>query len=62
MEIQRDLPRTFPAHEFFKDREGQEILFQLTRAYALYDEAVGYCQGISFIAAALLLHVGWRLI
>ncbi|VDK44181.1 unnamed protein product [Taenia asiatica] len=57
MEIQRDLPRTFPAHEFFKDREGQEILFQLTRAYALYDEAVGYCQGISFIAAALLLHL-----
>nr|CDS24377.1 rab GTPase activating protein 1 [Echinococcus granulosus] len=57
VEIQRDLPRTFPAHDFFKDRAGQEILFQLTRAYALYDEAVGYCQGISFIAAALLLHL-----
>ncbi|KAL5109499.1 Rab GTPase-activating protein 1 [Taenia crassiceps] len=56
-EIQRDLPRTFPANDFFKDREGQEVLFQLTRAYALYDEAVGYCQGISFIAAALLLHL-----
>ncbi|VDN19740.1 unnamed protein product, partial [Dibothriocephalus latus] len=55
--IQRDLPRTFPAHDFFKDRKGQEILFQLNRVYALYDEEVGYSQGISFIAAALLLHV-----
>lgn len=55
--IQRDLPRTLPASNFFQDRSGQEVLFQLTRAYALYDEAVGYCQGISFIAAALLLHV-----
>uniref|UniRef100_A0A183SKT4 Rab-GAP TBC domain-containing protein n=1 Tax=Schistocephalus solidus TaxID=70667 RepID=A0A183SKT4_SCHSO len=54
--IQRDLPRTFPAHDFFKDRKGQEILFQLNRVYALYDEEVGYSQGISFIAAALLLH------
>ncbi|VDM34374.1 unnamed protein product [Hydatigera taeniaeformis] len=57
VEIQRDLPRTLPAHDFFKEREGQEVLFQLTRAYALYDEAVGYCQGISFIAAPLLLHL-----
>ncbi|VDD75833.1 unnamed protein product [Mesocestoides corti] len=56
-DIQRDLPRTFPAHDFFRDRQGQEILFQITRAYALYDEDVGYCQGISFIAAALLLHL-----
>uniref|UniRef100_A0A0X3PPI6 Rab-GAP TBC domain-containing protein n=2 Tax=Schistocephalus solidus TaxID=70667 RepID=A0A0X3PPI6_SCHSO len=55
--IQRDLPRTFPAHDFFKDRKGQEILFQLNRVYALYDEEVGYSQGISFIAAALLLHL-----
>lgn len=56
-EIERDLPRTLPAHNFFQDKSGQEVLFQLTRAYALYDEPVGYCQGISYIAAALLLHV-----
>ncbi|KAM7535741.1 hypothetical protein Aperf_G00000090868 [Anoplocephala perfoliata] len=55
--IQRDLPRTLPASNFFQERSGQEVLFQLTRAYALYDEAVGYCQGISFVAAALLLHL-----
>ncbi|VDL19057.1 unnamed protein product, partial [Hymenolepis diminuta] len=56
-DIQRDLPRTLPAHNFFQDKSGQEVLFQLTRAYALYDEPVGYCQGISFIAAVLLLHL-----
>ncbi|KAM3181826.1 hypothetical protein ACTXT7_013600 [Hymenolepis weldensis] len=56
-DIQRDLTRTLPAHNFFQDKSGQEVLFQLTRTYALYDEPVGYCQGISFIAAALLLHL-----
>uniref|UniRef100_A0A158QIB5 Rab-GAP TBC domain-containing protein n=1 Tax=Rodentolepis nana TaxID=102285 RepID=A0A158QIB5_RODNA len=55
--IQKDLPRTLPAHNFFQEKTGQEVLFQLIRAYALYDEPVGYCQGISFIAAALLLHL-----
>lgn len=55
--IQRDLPRTLPAHNFFQAKFGQTVLFQLTRAYALYDGPVGYCQGISFIAAALLLHL-----
>ncbi len=60
-DIQRDLPRTFPAHDFFRDKRGQEILYQLTRCYSLYDEEVGYTQGISFIAAALLLHVSYLL-
>ena len=29
----------------------------LLQAYSVYDEEVGYCQGLSFLAAALLLHV-----
>lgn len=36
---------------------GQDALFKLSKAYALYDEEVGYCQGLSFLAASLLLHV-----
>ncbi|CAH8460409.1 unnamed protein product [Heterobilharzia americana] len=55
--IRRDLARTFPAHSFFRDKIGQESLFFVSRAYALYDEEVGYCQGLTFFAAVLLLHM-----
>ncbi|CAH8459483.1 unnamed protein product [Schistosoma haematobium] len=55
--IRRDLARTFPAHSFFRDKIGQESLFLVSRAYALYDEEVGYCQGLTFFAAVLLLHM-----
>lgn len=55
--IIRDLSRTFPKHEFFKNAEGagQESLFNVMKAYSLYDAEVGYCQGLSFIAGVLLL-------
>lgn len=57
--ILRDIHRTFPAHDYFKQSggEGQEKLYRISKAYSLYDEEVGYCQGLSFLAAALLLHV-----
>lgn len=57
--IERDLHRTFPAHEFFAESGGlgQDSLFRLTKAYSVYDAEIGYCQGLSFLVAALLLHV-----
>lgn len=57
--IQRDINRTFPAHKFFKESGGmgQDSLYKVSKAYAVYDAEVGYCQGLSFIAASLLLHV-----
>lgn len=57
--IQRDIHRTFPAHKSFKESggSGQDALFKVSKAYAVYDAEVGYCQGLSFIAASLLLHV-----
>lgn len=57
--IQRDINRTFPAHRYFKDTGGmgQDSLYKVSKAYAVYDTEVGYCQGLSFIAASLLLHV-----
>lgn len=57
--IQRDIHRTFPAHKFFSEigGSGQDVLFKVSKAYAVYDTEVGYCQGLSFIAASLLLHV-----
>ncbi|KAI8811019.1 rab-GTPase-TBC domain-containing protein [Cladochytrium replicatum] len=56
--IQRDLARTFPKNEYFMDGSpGQEALFNVTKAYSLYDPEVGYCQGISFIVGPLLLNM-----
>lgn len=31
--------------------------FFYLQAYSVYDEEIGYCQGQSFLAAVLLLHV-----
>ncbi|XP_006017770.1 rab GTPase-activating protein 1-like isoform X1 [Alligator sinensis] len=57
--ITRDIHRTFPAHDYFKDTEGdgQESLYKICKAYSVYDEEIGYCQGQSFLAAVLLLHM-----
>ncbi|XP_055580763.1 rab GTPase-activating protein 1-like isoform X3 [Falco cherrug] len=57
--ITRDIHRTFPAHDYFKDTEGdgQESLYKICKAYSVYDEDIGYCQGQSFLAAVLLLHM-----
>lgn len=57
--ILRDINRTFPAHDFFKETGGlgQDSLYRISKAYAVYDEEVGYCQGLSFLVASLLLHV-----
>ncbi|XP_054272121.1 rab GTPase-activating protein 1-like isoform X2 [Macrosteles quadrilineatus] len=57
--IQRDINRTFPAHDFFKEAGGlgQDSLYRISKAYAVYDTEVSYCQGLSFLAATLLLHM-----
>ncbi|KAI0785655.1 rab-GTPase-TBC domain-containing protein, partial [Abortiporus biennis] len=57
--ITRDLGRTFPHHAFFNDGQGigQENLFNVLKAYSLYDPQVGYCQGLPFVAAVLLLNM-----
>ncbi|KAJ7132747.1 rab-GTPase-TBC domain-containing protein [Mycena crocata] len=57
--ITRDLGRTFPHHDFFTDGQGigQENLFNVLKAYSLYDTSVGYCQGLPFIVAILLLNM-----
>ena len=33
-------------------------LFQNLRAYAIYNEEIGYCQGMGFICALLLTYMG----
>lgn len=62
-QITRDMTRTFPNHEYFQAEGGvgQEALFNVAKAYSLYDPEVGYCQGISFIVGPLLLNVSLSL-
>ncbi|KAI8083118.1 rab-GTPase-TBC domain-containing protein [Halteromyces radiatus] len=57
--IQRDLARTFPGHDYFKEQDGvgQEGLYNVVRAYSVYDTQVGYCQGLAFIVGPLLLNM-----
>ncbi|XP_068123961.1 TBC1 domain family member 4 isoform X2 [Hyperolius riggenbachi] len=54
-----DLGRTFPTHPYFSVQlgAGQLSLYNLLKAYSLLDQEVGYCQGISFVAGVLLLHM-----
>lgn len=57
--IRRDLNRTFPTQEFFRDAKGmgQGSLYHVVKAYALYDPECGYCQGMQFIVGPLLLNM-----
>uniref|UniRef100_A0A3B1JN01 TBC1 domain family member 4 n=1 Tax=Astyanax mexicanus TaxID=7994 RepID=A0A3B1JN01_ASTMX len=54
-----DLGRTFPTHPYFSTQlgAGQLSLYNLLKAYSLLDPEVGYCQGLSFVAGVLLLHM-----
>jgi hypothetical protein len=58
--IQRDLARTFPGIDMFKQEGGygQQSLERVLKAYSLYDSLVGYCQGLAFLVGPLLLNVG----
>ncbi|XP_056012324.1 ecotropic viral integration site 5 ortholog-like isoform X4 [Ostrea edulis] len=57
--IRRDIARTFPDHDFFKEKDGlgQESLFNVMKAYSLHDREVGYCQGSGFIVGLLLMQM-----
>ncbi|XP_051977501.1 rab GTPase-activating protein 1-like isoform X2 [Xyrauchen texanus] len=57
--ITRDIHRTYPAHDYFKDSggDGQNSLYKICKAYSLYDEEIGYCHAQSCLAAVLLLHM-----
>ncbi|XP_024082272.1 ecotropic viral integration site 5 ortholog isoform X3 [Cimex lectularius] len=55
--IRRDIARTYPEHDMFKEKDGvgQESLFNVMKAYSLHDREVGYCQGSGFIVGLLLM-------
>jgi TBC1 domain family member 14 len=56
--IPLDLPRTFPALAFFQPSgPWHDHLRQVLEAYACYRPDIGYVQGMSYIAASLLINV-----
>ena len=56
--IKWDLPRTFPTLKFFHDGGSMQAdLERILCAYTLYRPDVGYVQGMSFVAALLLLYL-----
>ncbi|XP_010549945.1 PREDICTED: EVI5-like protein isoform X2 [Tarenaya hassleriana] len=59
LDIIRDISRTFPSHVFFQKRHGpgQRSLYNVLKAYSVYDRDVGYVQGMGFLAGLLLLYM-----
>ncbi|XP_054631260.1 USP6 N-terminal-like protein isoform X2 [Dunckerocampus dactyliophorus] len=58
-QIDLDVNRTFRNHIMFMDRFGvkQQALFHVLAAYSVYNTEVSYCQGMSQIAAMLLMYL-----
>ncbi|KAL8856048.1 MAG: hypothetical protein Q9178_007304 [Gyalolechia marmorata] len=57
--IGKDIGRSFPNVEMFKDPagEGQVMLAKVLKAFSIYDQKIGYCQGLGFVAGPLLMHM-----
>jgi hypothetical protein len=55
--IRRDLGARTSYSKYFISQGSQESLYGLCKAYALYDEGVGYAQGMNFIVMPLLFNV-----
>ena len=53
-----DINRTFRDHVMFRERYGmkQRQLFHVLVAFSVYNAEVGYCQGMSTLAAFLLMY------
>lgn len=57
--IERDLDRTFPHNERFSVRggDGQAELRKILRAYCMYNQETGYCQGMGMLVGTLLMQM-----
>ncbi|KAI5926735.1 rab-GTPase-TBC domain-containing protein [Camillea tinctor] len=57
--IGKDLGRSFPGVDMFRDPEGdgQRMLGRVLKCFSLYDHKIGYCQGLAFLVGPLLMHM-----
>jgi hypothetical protein len=58
-QIDLDVNRTYRDHIMFRERYNsrQQDLFHVLAAYSMFNTEVGYCQGMSQIAALLLMYL-----
>lgn len=58
--IGKDIGRSFPGVEMFRDPsgDGQQMLGRVLKCFSLYDQKIGYCQGLGFVVGPLLMHMG----
>lgn len=57
-DIKNDVSRTFTNKEYFTNKyDGQKRLKRMLKAISIYCTDVGYCQGMNFIGAVLLMVV-----
>ena len=55
-EIQKDLTRTFPNNSSFNyGKENYNKLYHLLTVYSLFNQKIGYTQGINFLAANIII-------
>lgn len=54
-DIDKDLYRTFPGHDYFNTPEAISCLRRVLSAFAVKNEQIGYCQSLNFIAGAMIL-------
>ena len=57
--IGKDVGRSFPNVEMFRDPngDGQRMLGRVLKCFSLYDDKIGYCQGLGFVVGPLLMHM-----
>lgn len=58
-QIDLDVNRTYRDHIMFREKYNlkQQELFNVLGAYSVYNSEIGYCQGMSQIAALLLMYL-----
>ncbi|KAK5125993.1 hypothetical protein LTR85_011348 [Meristemomyces frigidus] len=60
--INKDVGRSFPGVELFRDAEGegQKMLGRVLKCFSLQDKDIGYCQGLGFLVGPLLMNMDER--
>lgn len=60
--INKDVGRSFPGVELFRDADGdgQKMLGRVLKCFSLQDKDIGYCQGLGFLVGPLLMNMGER--
>ncbi|CAG8445179.1 6946_t:CDS:2 [Scutellospora calospora] len=57
-DIEKDVDRCYPDHIQFREKGfGQDDLYNILKAYAHYDDVVGYCQGMGRLVGMMLMQM-----